>query len=177
MTREEEIKQAVLEYAEKIDYNLWLNPKALVGKIKMLVIIVFKDGAKWADEHPKNNQEQLMQEINDLQFSYDGKCAEVERLRNPWRKVEDELPKKDCKVYVACYNGVEYDTAIFKVKSRKFYTQAEEKQTKIGEKDDVGSYMIGGDCRQITEYYSKGVREDITAQVTHWMPIPQVNNE
>ena len=90
-----------------------------------------------------------------------------------WRNVEDELPAEDCKVYVACYNGVEYDTAIFKVKSRKFYTQAEEKQTKIGEKDDVGSYMIGGDCRQITEYYSKGVREDITAQVTHWMPIPK----
>ena len=52
MTREEEIKQIAFEYAEKIDYDLWLNPTPMVGKIKMLVAATAEDNARWADEHP-----------------------------------------------------------------------------------------------------------------------------
>lgn len=55
MTREEEIKEAALKYAEKIDYDLWLDTEHPKSYAKMLVMATAEDNAKWADEHPKNH--------------------------------------------------------------------------------------------------------------------------
>lgn len=54
MTREEEIMQQALNYAEKIDYNLWLDTEHPKTYAKMLVMATAEDNAQWADEHPKN---------------------------------------------------------------------------------------------------------------------------
>ena len=98
----------------------------------------------------------------------DGALWADEHPKSPWISVEERLPEKNCKVMVA---GGEYDIAIYRAASHKFYTAYKELQKKIGEKSDVGSYMIGGDCMKIEEYFSRGEREDITETVTHWMPI------
>ena len=67
MTREEEIRQEALNYAEKIDYDLWLDTEHPKSYAKMLVMATAEDNAKWADEHPKN----------------------------PWRDASKELPLKE----------------------------------------------------------------------------------
>ena len=84
MTREEEIRQAAHEFA------LAYSPTR--GNDFYQRRDMLENMAKWADEHPKYDQGQLIQELDDLQFAYDGKCAEVERLRSPWRSLLDEMP-------------------------------------------------------------------------------------
>lgn len=87
-----------------------------------------------------------------------------------FRKVEDELPKKRCKVYVI-RNG-EPDFAVFtgRRKDRTFIT----------------AYLVRhciGTCLDISENgieFKKDIiglsRKDITSEVTHWMPIVLPNN-
>ena len=76
-TREEEIKQQALNYAEKIDYNLWLDTEHPKSYAKMLVMATAEDNAKWADEHPKS----------------------------PWRDAKKELPQLKQPVILKDWSG------------------------------------------------------------------------
>lgn len=85
----------------------------------------------------------------------------VERLRNQWISVKERLPEENGKYYVIA-GGIP-DLSLYK--NGKWVTAYKERK-------NVGSHFVEEVEIQDFEYS----HTDLTDDVTHWMPIPELNN-